>query len=66
MDELVQLCKSVVRDPNNSKQLEQYKQGGKNLWKLEKFFVGKIMGQSNGNAHPEKMKEALKLVLEQL
>jgi aspartyl-tRNA(Asn)/glutamyl-tRNA(Gln) amidotransferase subunit B len=66
MDELVQLCKSVVRDPNYSKQLEQYKQGGKNLWKLEKFFVGKIMGQSNGNAHPEKMKEALKLVLEQL
>ena len=63
MDVLTQLCTDVVHDPKNAKQLEQYKQGGKNTWKIEKFFVGKIMAQSNGNAHPEKMKEALAIVL---
>ena len=63
VDELIQLCESVVLDQENANQLEQYKLGGKNVWKIEKFFVGKIMGQSSGNAHPEKMKEALALVL---
>ena len=66
MDVLVQLCTDVVHDPRNTKQLEQYKQGGKNTWKIEKFFVGKVMAQSNGNAHPEKMKEALASVLEKV
>ena len=66
MDVLVQLCTDVVHDPKNTKQLEQYKQGGKNTWKIEKFFVGKVMAQSNGNAHPEKMKEALASVLEKV
>jgi len=61
---LTQLCKDVVHNPENTKQLEQYKQGGKNTWKIEKFFIGKVMAQSNGNAHPEKMKEALTSVLE--
>jgi aspartyl-tRNA(Asn)/glutamyl-tRNA(Gln) amidotransferase subunit B len=64
MDILTQLCENVVYDPKNSKQLEQYKLGGKNIWKIEKFFVGKIMAQSDGNAHPEKMKKALACVLE--
>jgi aspartyl-tRNA(Asn)/glutamyl-tRNA(Gln) amidotransferase subunit B len=64
MDILTQLCENVVYDPKNSKQLEQYKLGGKNTWKIEKFFVGKIMAQSEGNAHPEKMKKALACVLE--
>ena len=63
-DVLLQLCNDVVYDSKNSKQLQQYKQGGKNTWKIEKFFVGKIMAKSNGNAHPEKMKDALASVLE--
>ena len=63
MDVLTQLCTDVVHDIKNTKQLEQYRQGGKNTWKIEKFFVGKVMAQSNGNAHPEKMKEALASVL---
>ena len=66
MDELVALCESVVLDQKNAKQLEQYRLGGKNTWKIEKFFVGKIMANSGGNAHPEKMKEALALVLKQV
>ena len=66
IDELVSLCEGVVLDPTNSKQLEMYKQGGKNIWKIEKFFVGKIMGQSGGNAHPEKLKDALAIVLKRV
>lgn len=66
MDELVALCESVVLDQKNANQLEQYRLGGKNMWKIEKFFVGKIMGNSGGNAHPEKMKEALALVLKRV
>lgn len=62
MTTLLELCERVVLDPKNSKQLEQYKQGGK-IWKIEKFFVGKIMGASQGNVHPERMKEALGIVL---
>jgi len=52
-----------VLDSKNAGQLEQYKLGGKKVWKIEKFFVGKIMGASKGNAHPERMKEALSVVL---
>eukprot|EP00956_Cyclotella_meneghiniana_P014432 scaffold21566_cov73-Cyclotella_meneghiniana.AAC.13 len=66
MDELVALCESVVLDQKNAKQLEQYRLGGKNTWKIEKFFFGKIMANSGGNAHPEKMKEALALVLKRV
>jgi len=63
METLVQLCESVVLDAKNAVQLEQYKLGGKKVWKIEKFFVGKIMGASKGNAHPERMKEALSIIL---
>jgi len=63
METLIQLCQSVVLDSKNAGQLEQYKLGGKKVWKIEKFFVGKIMGASKGNAHPERMKEALSVVL---
>jgi len=66
MDTLIKLCESVVLDTKNSSQLEQYKLGGKKLWKIEKFFVGKIMAASKGNAHPERMKEALACVLEKV
>ena len=62
----MELCKSVVFDPKNVSQLEQYKGGGKKIWKIEKFWVGKIMAASKGNAHPERMKEALACVLEKL
>jgi len=63
METLIQLCQSVVLDSKNAGQLEQYKLGGKKVWKIEKFFVGKIMGASKGNAHPERMNEALSIVL---
>ena len=62
MDTLVKLCQSVVFDPQNASQLQQFKDG-KKTWKIEKFFIGKIMAASKGNAHPELLKEALKTAL---
>ncbi|KAL7462287.1 hypothetical protein ACHAXS_002674 [Conticribra weissflogii] len=66
MDTLIKLCESVVFDPQNSSQLEQYREGGKFQWKIEKFLIGKVMAASNGNAHPERLKEALSSVLQQV
>ena len=63
METLIQLCESVILHPKNTSQLEQYKLGGKKIWKIEKYFVGKIMAECRGNAHPELMKEALSIVL---
>lgn len=62
MDTLVELSQSVVFDPQNASQLRQFKDG-KKIWKIEKFFIGKIMAASKGNAHPELLKEALKTAL---
>jgi aspartyl-tRNA(Asn)/glutamyl-tRNA(Gln) amidotransferase subunit B len=63
-DTLIQLCDGVVNDPQNLAQLEQYKMGDeRKRWKIDKFYVGKVMAASNGNAHPERMKEALAFVL---
>jgi len=66
MNTLIQLCESVVFNPQNSSQLDQYRKGGKFQWKIEKFLIGKVMVASNGNAHPECMKEALSSVLQQV
>lgn len=66
MDALIDICESVVLNPKNALQLEQYKLGGKKVWKIEKFFMGKIMAASKGNAHPELTKEALARVMEKL
>jgi aspartyl-tRNA(Asn)/glutamyl-tRNA(Gln) amidotransferase subunit B len=63
--ELHDLCHGVVHDPKHAKQLSQYQQGGKKVWKLSKFFVGKAMAMSKGNAHPERLQEALEQVLSQ-
>jgi len=56
-------CRTVVLDPANTRQLEQYKLGGKHVWKISKFFLGKIMSESQGNAHPELLSAALTKVL---
>lgn len=66
IDALVELCKGVLLDPANASQLEQYRLGGKKVWKIEKYFAGKVMAASKGNAHPERMREALTGVLERL
>jgi Asp-tRNA(Asn)/Glu-tRNA(Gln) amidotransferase B subunit len=65
METLIALCNKVVFDPKTSSQLEQYTAGEeRKKWKIEKYFSGKIMAASRGNAHPELMKEALSVVLQ--
>ena len=63
---LKSLCKDVILNPQNGKQFEQYKQGGKHVRKMIKFFTGMIMAESRGNAHPKLMAKALQDVLEDL
>jgi len=66
MEQLKQICRDVTTDAQNESQLEQYKTGGKQVRKMTKFFVGKAMGASRGNAHPELLQEALDEVLEEV
>jgi aspartyl-tRNA(Asn)/glutamyl-tRNA(Gln) amidotransferase subunit B len=66
MEQLKQICRDVTTDAQNESQLEQYKTGGKQVRKMTKFFVGKAMGASRGNAHPELLQEALNEVLEEV
>ena len=63
-EELKALCRGVVDDPKNAKQLDQYRQGGRNVQKMSKFFLGKVMAESRGNAHPGLAAGALEEVLE--
>jgi aspartyl-tRNA(Asn)/glutamyl-tRNA(Gln) amidotransferase subunit B len=65
-DALKQLCRDMILDAANQKQLEQYKQGGKHVRKMKKFFVGKIMAASKGNAHPELLLNALDMTLDEI
>jgi len=65
-NQLETLCRDVILHEKNAKQFEQYKQGGKNVRKMTKFFTGKIMAESKGNAHPELMGKALQFVLEEI
>jgi Asp-tRNA(Asn)/Glu-tRNA(Gln) amidotransferase B subunit len=58
------LCRETI--DQFPKQLKQYRQGGKHVTKMKKFLVGKAMARSRGNAHPERLHEALDQVLEDL
>ena len=63
-DHLAQFCRQAI--DNNPKELEKYKQGGKFARKMIKFFVGKSMAASKGNAHPERLNEVLHEVLDEV
>eukprot|EP00957_Ditylum_brightwellii_P020800 1568520-Ditylum_brightwellii.AAC.1 len=63
---LYELCQQVLGNSKYEQQLEQYKKGGKHVVKMEKFFLGKIMAESRGNAHPEVLADVLKCSLEEL
>jgi aspartyl-tRNA(Asn)/glutamyl-tRNA(Gln) amidotransferase subunit B len=60
-DTLAQFCRQAIEA--NPAELEKYKQGGKFARKMIKFFVGKSMAASRGNAHPERLSEVLEEVL---
>lgn len=63
-EELRQLCRSVLRE--HPEELEVYCRGGKFINKMNKLFTGKAMSLSKGNAHPERLQDALRDVLEEL
>ncbi len=61
-EELREICRVVLRD--NPEEVEVYKRGGKFIQKMNKLFTGKAMSLSNGNAHPERLQDALSDVLD--
>ena len=63
-EELAALCRKAIN--SSPKEIEKYKMGGKFATKITKFFLGKAMGASRGNAHPERLNEVLAEVLEEL
>lgn len=66
MDQLKQICRDVVTDVEIHAQLEQYKTGGREARRIKKFFVGKIMAASRGNAHPELLQDALDAIMDEV
>lgn len=66
LDQLKRICRAVVNDTANMSQVEQYKTGGREAQRIKKFFVGKIMAASRGNAHPELLQDALGEVLDEV
>ena len=61
LDELRAICLEVLEE--HESQLEQYKKGGKYVRKMKKFFLGKAMAHSRGNADPELLNDALEEIL---
>ncbi len=62
--ELEALCRNAI--DSSPKEMEKYKTGGKFATKITKFLLGKAMGASRGNAHPERLNEVLAEVLEEV
>lgn len=57
-----EFCLQVLRE--HPEELNRYKLGGKYAIKMTKFFLGKAMAACQGNAHPERLNEVLRDVLE--
>merc|ERR1712238_43475 len=63
-EKLAVLCREVISDSTN--EMNRYKLGGKFAKKITKYLVGKAMGMSRGNAHPERLQEVLVEILEKV
>ena len=63
-NELASLCRTVI--DSSPKEMERYKLGGKYSTKITKFLLGKAMGASHGNAHPERLNEVLAEILQEV
>jgi len=63
-EELAKLCREAIDSSPN--EMERYQLGGKFATKITKFLLGKAMGASRGNAHPERLNEVLAEVLEEV
>lgn len=63
-EELAKICREVITD--NPEELERYKMGGKFARKITKLLIGKAMAASRANAHPERLNEVLRDVLDEV
>ena len=63
-DKLLDICRQVINE--HPEELRVYQRGGKFVVKMHKLFTGKAMAASGGNAHPERLREALLEVLEEV
>jgi len=66
VEELRGLCAETVAHKKHAKQLLQYAEGGRAASRAEKYFMGKVMSASRGNAHPERAAEVLRETLDEL
>ncbi|GKZ01211.1 hypothetical protein MPSEU_001072400 [Mayamaea pseudoterrestris] len=61
--QLLTICRQIVaKHPN---EVEVYRKGGKFVVKMQKLFTGKAMAACRGNAHPERLHEAVEQALEE-
>jgi Asp-tRNA(Asn)/Glu-tRNA(Gln) amidotransferase B subunit len=51
------LCTDVIA--NHPDEMAVYQKGGKYKIKMEKLFLGKVMNLTNGNAHPERLRDVV-------
>jgi aspartyl-tRNA(Asn)/glutamyl-tRNA(Gln) amidotransferase subunit B len=63
-EQLRDLCRDVMT--SHPDEVLVYQRGGKFVGKMIKLFTGKAMAGSRGNAHPERLREALLQVLEEV
>jgi len=61
MTELTSICQTVVDE--HPKQAAEFKQDSKTAAKIMKLLIGKAMKATKGNAHPERLRDALEDVL---
>ena len=64
VERLRTICREAIDQHPDT--LQKYKKGGKHVTKMKKLLVGKAMAHSQGNAHPERIHEALEDVLQEL
>jgi aspartyl-tRNA(Asn)/glutamyl-tRNA(Gln) amidotransferase subunit B len=62
-EELLAICQAVITD--HPEELDVYCKGGKFVSKMVKLFTGKSMAACRGNAHPERLQEAVEQALEE-
>jgi aspartyl-tRNA(Asn)/glutamyl-tRNA(Gln) amidotransferase subunit B len=63
-EQLREFCRNVMT--SHPDEVVVYQRGGKFVGKMIKLFTGKAMAASRGNAHPERLREALLEVLEEV
>jgi aspartyl-tRNA(Asn)/glutamyl-tRNA(Gln) amidotransferase subunit B len=63
IDTLKEICQTMIM--NHPDEILVYQKGGKYKMKMEKLFIGKIMSHTNGNAHPERLRDVVVECLQQ-